>query len=100
MKRPKFKIAAHRDLWFHWLPKLTTSKLRWKDKFDSPRCEREPYFEFSWLWFCVYGQWGDDQYWEQWLWIHKYHDGDEKKAKAEWGWVDMDTEESTWIDYE
>jgi hypothetical protein len=72
----------------------------WKDKFNTPRCELSPSFRLEWLWFGIYGVWGDDQYWEQWLWIHEYNDGNVEKAKETWGWVDWETKESTWIDYD
>lgn len=99
MKKAKFKLNFYCNRKFRLIPHLVNRQLMWKDKYDTPRCEREPYFEFNWLWFGIYGVWGDDQYWEQWLWVYEYCDGDVKKAKETWGWVDFDTKESTWIDY-
>ena len=99
MKKPKFSIQKYKNYKFRIIPYFTKEKLMWKDKFNTPRCEREPYFMFEWLWFGIYGVWGDDKYWEQWLWVYKYHDGDAEKAKREWGWVDGDTGESTWKEY-
>ena len=99
MKRPEFTLQSYVNYKFLWIPFFIRRKLMWKDKFNSPRCEREPYFKLEWLWFGVYGVWGDDDYWEQWLWVYKYCGGDEEKAKETWGWVDFETKESTWIDY-
>ena len=99
MKKPKFDIRFYKNYKFVWIPNLFRQKLRWKDKFETPRCERVPHFLFEWLWFAVYGEWGDDHYWEQWLWVYKYCDGDIEKAEKEWGWTDYDTKESTWINY-
>jgi len=96
--KAKFNLRAYRNK-FSIVPSFYTSKLMWKDKFASPRCEIIPHFEFQWLWFGLYGSWGDYHYWEQWLWTHKYCDGDIKRAKETWGWVDMETNESTWVDY-
>lgn len=99
MKKPKFNLQIYKNYRFRWLPHFYKTKLRWKDKFETPRCERSPSFEFTWLWFGIYGVWGDDQYWEQWLWVNEYYKGDYEKAKQEWPWVDYETKQSTWIDY-
>ena len=98
MKKAKFYISFKKNYRFCFKPYLNKNKLLWKDKFDSPRCEREPQFRFEWLWFSIYGVWGDDHYWEQWLWLNTYCDGDYEKAKETWGWVDYDTKKSTWND--
>jgi hypothetical protein len=99
MKKAEFDLSFYINYKFNWKPYFTKKELMWKDKFDSPRCEREPHFSFEWLWFGIYGVWGDDQYWEQWLWVYEYCDGDIEKAKDTWGWVDSITKKSTWIDY-
>lgn len=99
MKKAKFKLSFYKNIYFYFIPRFYYQKLRWKDKFNTPRCEREPHFKFEWLWFGIYGVWGDDQYWEQKLWIDEYNNGDIEKAKKEWGWIDFYTKESTWIDY-
>lgn len=99
MKKAKFNLQFYKNYKFVWLPYFIKQKLMWKDKFATPRCERIPYFRFEWLWFGIYGEWGEDQYWEQWLWIHKYHGGDEVKAEKEWGWTDMKTKKSSWKHY-
>lgn len=99
MRKPKFKISLYALVPFRWKPFFTKNELLWKDKFDSPRCEREPSFKFEWLWFGIYGIWEDDEYWEQWLWIHKYNGGDYQKAKDTWGWIDFNTKQSTWKEF-
>lgn len=81
-------------------PQLSVWPLRWKDKYDSPRCEAPPHVEFRWLWFVIGWIKGSDNFWEQWLWVHKYNDGDIEKAEETWGWVDHDTKKSTWKHYE
>ena len=107
MKKPKFTLQFYNNFstwtpfynkYFRWLPYIKRGELMWKDKFNTPRCEREPYFRVEWLWFGVYGAWGDDQYWEQWLWIYEYNNGDYQKAKETWEWETMEGE-STWVDY-
>jgi hypothetical protein len=99
MKKAKFRLTFFTNFRFVWIPYFIKQELLWKDKFHDPRCEREPYFRFEWLFWGIYGVWGDDQYWEQWLWVNKYYDGNYQKAKESWGWVDSDTKQSTWIDY-
>ena len=99
MKKAKFRSKFYKNYFFKLIPSFKKETLRWKDKFNTPRCESEPNFRIEWLWFGFYGAWGDDQYWEQWLWVNEYHNGDIETAKKEWGWVDYDTKESTWIDY-
>lgn len=100
MNRAKLSTTFYRLRYFRILPFYESLELIWKDKFQTPRCQSIPSFRFEWLWFGIYGQWGDDQYWEQWLWIHEYHDGDVQKAKDSWGWRDIKTNKSTWIDYD
>jgi hypothetical protein len=99
MKRPKLYTYLSRGLPFRLIPRLEWNGLLWKDKFGTPRCEREPAFNIWWFTFMLNVSLGDDQYWEQRLWVEEYHDGDEEKAKRNWGWVDFETKESTWIDY-
>ena len=97
MKKPKFKLSFYKNWGWNWLPYFYYNKLLWKDKFETPRCEHEPQFDLKFLWFGIFGIWGDDNYWEQWLWIKYYCDGDIKKAKETWGWTDMKNK-STWKD--
>ena len=99
MKKAKFNFKFYINYKFLLIPYFTKQELMWKDKYDTPRCEREPYFKIEWLWFGIYGVWGDDNYWEQWLWVYKYNNGDIEKAKQTWGWINSETGESTWIDY-
>jgi hypothetical protein len=66
MKKAKFNLSFYKNYKFVWSPIFIKEKLMWKDKFGSPRCEREPYFKLEWLWFGIYGVWGEDRYWEQW----------------------------------
>lgn len=84
---------------FKWIPYFSLLRLRWKDKFGTPRCELKPSLRFNWLGFEISFILGDDQYWEQWLWIKKYNNGDEKKAKENYPWIDVFTKESAWKDY-
>jgi len=99
MKKAKLKLSIYKKNKFILFPHLIKEKLQWKDKFKTPRCEREPYFIVEWLWFGIYGVWGDDQYWEQWLWVNYYYNGDIDKAKKEWNWRDIKTNQSTWVDF-
>lgn len=99
MKKPKWRFQFYKGYQFRWRVYFHKNKLMWKDKFETPRCEREPSFTFEWLWFGIYGSQGDDDFWEQWLWVYEYYHGDYQKAKEEWPWVDCFTKKSTWIDY-
>ncbi len=100
MKAPKrHNKIFYWNYYFTWIPTLQRQELRWKDKFNSPRCETEPFFRFEWLYWGWYQSVGDDQYWEQWLWIHKYCDGDEVKAEATWPWSDSESGVTNWIKY-
>jgi len=83
--------------------KYTSSELAYKDKFNSPRHEWNPFFHiyfFHWQ-FCI--QLGapkadrfDDAYWEMWLWFKYYCKEDIIKAENTWMWKDSKTELSTW----
>ena len=98
-KKPKWTFYLYKNYAFTWKPHYShIRELLWKDKYDSPRCELEPYYRFEWLWWGFRAQQGDDDGWEQWLWVHKYHDGDVEKAKETWGWIDYNTKKSTWND--
>jgi hypothetical protein len=101
MKKPiEFKLGFKKPLWRWWLFTFTLLKveywgLSWKDKDNSPRCERYPklYITILNTKFAIF--FGDDEYWEKWLWIHKYNDGDKVKAKETWPWKTIGGE-STW----
>lgn len=95
MKKPKWKIT------FRWAPfslkpYFRKTPLRWKNKFDSPRCEVPPNFEFSWLGFRILGNRGSDEQWEKYLWVHYFNGGDIRRAKRTWPWIDPHTKKSTW----
>jgi hypothetical protein len=98
IKKPEFNLSIYTNYHFNWLPKFRKDGLRWKDKFDTPRCESCPYFSFEWLWFQVYGIWGCDRYWEQVLWINEWNNGNYEHAKISWPWSDGINKESTWDD--
>ena len=77
--------------------------LGWKDKYGTPRYEWAKQFaiyffglEFHIWWVAPCGD--NHKYWEQWLWTYRYCDGDINKARNTWGWIDMDTNESSWDD--
>jgi hypothetical protein len=99
MRKPKKHYYFYRSYKFNILPSRKKDKLMWKDKFNSPRCERVPTLIIKWLWWELKVEWGSDDYWEQYLWLNKYCDGDYEMAKDTWGWIDYKTKESTWIDY-
>jgi hypothetical protein len=99
MRNPKLSIRFFRSYRFLFLPEFTKNRLRWKDKFETPRCETPPSFRISWLWWGLYGIWEDDDYWEQWLWINEYNNGNEEEARKTWHWIDGMTKESTWKEY-
>ena len=98
-KKPKWTFQFYKNYKFVLFPKTDKLKhLKWKDKFNSPRCEKPPFIEIQWLWFGFYAIQGDDNQWEQWLWVHFYNDGDVDEAKKNWEWFDLETKKSTWND--
>lgn len=76
-------------------------ELGWKDKWDCPRFEWCPQFHiffFKWQ-FCIFWVSPDenhDRYWEMVLWYLYYSDKNIEKAEKTWGWVDFETNQSTW----
>jgi hypothetical protein len=98
IKKPKYSWQIYRNYKFNLIPNIVKDGLMWKDKFETPRCEKPPTLKIAWLFWEYYGSWGSDEYWEQRLWLEEYCNNDYKKAVETWGWVDMDTEKSTWDD--
>lgn len=95
-KKPKLNLKFY-TMSFSWKPFMDYNReLKWKDKFNSPRCELEPFLRIEFLWFGLFIIRGDDQAWEQWLWVHKYNEGDVELAKETWPWRNMYTKKSTW----
>ena len=86
---------------------IKSTQLGWKDKFDSPRFEWTPQFSI-YLFGLQYIVWwnapildgvvNNDKYYEMILWYLYYSHKDIQKAQETWGWVDMDTNQSTWDD--
>lgn len=87
----------------------------WKDKFDTPRFEFNPYFEivvlrrvrFKVVWHpASVDGFHQDDYWEQWLWWHYYAKVRNQcgtkwlNARATWPWTtEIDGRQvSTWSD--
>lgn len=92
-----YNISIGYPIWITW------HGLGWKDKYNSPRFEWLPAFYiffFNWQfvihWAAPYGD--DDDYYEQILFYLYYSNKDIVKAKENWGWVDAETQESTWND--
>lgn len=102
-KKPKWKFVYNYKIQFDWKPFLQVEKeLLWKDKYDTPRVELNPFVRFEWLGVGILFQQGTDQEWEQWLWVHKYNNGDEQQAVSTWPWTEGFGPEkgaSTWKDY-
>ena len=88
---------------------ITIRDLEWKDKYNTPRHEENPFvsialfnkFFFNWEWKLpkeVEEHWIDnDDYWEQILWWFYYCDKDINKAKETWPWTG-ENDISTWND--
>jgi hypothetical protein len=99
MNKPK-KIKYFTKLSiFTLIPYYKKTKLMWKDKFNTPRCENPPTIHIRWLYWELFIISGTDQYWEQWLWWKEYCNGDFDEAKNTWPWYYPKTKESTWINY-
>ena len=100
IKKPKWKLTIWRLVKFTLKPRFYKGKLLWKDKFETPRCEKVPTIEIEWFWWHFYWYQGGDTFWEQWLWVTKYCDNDIDKAEKTWGWYDMTTKKSTWKSFD
>lgn len=94
MKKAKKYYQWYINYKFNWIPQIIKTKLLWKDKFETPRCEHEPSLRIEWLWWGFYYSEGTNKYWEQWLWLNKY-----KKTKEEWPWINYETKKSSWIEF-
>ncbi len=92
-------IRLAKSYQFYWFPRVRKNRLLWKDKWSTPRCELEPKFELEWLWFSLLILIKDDSFWERWLWLHFYCNSVVDKASTTWGWIDHETNKSTWNDY-
>lgn len=99
MKKAEWQHQFYKNYKFRMVPYFQKTKLLWKDKFETPRCERCPNFTFEWLWFGFHGECESDEYWEQYLWIYKYNNGDVDKARESWPWTEFETKKSTWEEY-
>lgn len=92
--------------------------VQWKDKWDSPRHEEDPFISislfnrlyFNWTWklpaHLKTNRVDELDYWEQFIWYKHYYDTysqglldgpDLKKAKETWPWRD-ENNNSTWND--
>ena len=76
-------------------------QLGWKWKYDDVRYEWNPSFNiyfFNWQ-FCIFYKspdGDDDRYYEMILHYLKKSNKDIKLAEENWGWIDMQTDKSTW----
>ena len=103
VRRSKYWVINDWYIEVGWPVAVGSTRLGWKDKFESPRFEWPPafYIFFLNLQFCLW--WvspdGDnDSYYEMILWYLEYADKDIVKAKETWWWVNCDTKKSTWND--
>ena len=99
MKILKTKVALIPSYFFSWKPIIYWNrKVKWADKYNTPRVEESPTFRIEWLGFTFECIRGTDEYWERYLWIHKYNDGDEELAEETWPWRN-ENKKSTWLKY-
>jgi len=99
IRKPKWHFNIYKSKCWTWKPGFYyLNELLWKDKYNTPRTEREPHFTFWWGYWTFEFKQGDDQEWEQYLWITKYCENNFEKAKETWGWIDYKTRLSTWKD--
>ena len=95
-----FRVIFQNPLHKWWLFEFNLFKveyhsLRWKDKFETPRCEMPPNLIIILCNLIFRFDFGDDEYWERKLWTNKYCNGDKVKAKKTWPWQDRNGK-STW----
>jgi hypothetical protein len=99
MKNIKTKVMFMPSYFFSWKPKVYFNrKLKWKDKYKTPRVEELPKLRIDWLGFTFEYVNGTEEYWERYLWVHKYNDGDESLAEETWPWRN-ENKKSTWLKY-
>lgn len=99
LNKPKwrFSIFKYRNNYILWKPVFRHNILLWKDKYNTPRIERNPNYVFCWLFWQFTLEQGSDEEWEQYLWITKYSNNDINLAKETWGWASPEGI-STWKD--
>ena len=100
VRRNNSKILFNR-FYFSWgVPiKFVKVGLGWKTKWDSPRFEWSPSWQFwffKWQIVFYYEIENPDKFWEMYLWWRYFSDCDIKKAEETWSWVDLNTGLSTW----
>ena len=115
----KFEKSSYSPHPILWVSKpsfihIVSHDVGWKDKYDTPRFENQPYvwihiykWNLVWYWSLPLHQENeDDQYWEQALWYLYYNktisqglndEPDIQRAKKSWPWQDMKGN-STWTD--
>lgn len=96
-----------------WIFQFENAGIFWKDKWESPRFEGNPYGIFGpsprisltlfkslrlIFWWTAPADWKDeDTYWEMWLWYKYYCEEDINKARDTWPWTDLEEDKkSTW----
>lgn len=84
-----------------WPIMLKITNLGWKDKYNMPRFEWNPsviFYFFKYQIAVLYQpqieDW--DTYWEMYLWWRDYCNRDISLAESSWGWIDEQTQETTW----
>jgi hypothetical protein len=83
---------------------ISTTRLGWKDKYDTPRLEWCPSFDifffglqFKIIWDPPTGNgYNNDNYYEMVLWYLYYSDKNIYKARKTWPWFSGETKNSTW----
>lgn len=65
-------------------------KLKWKDKWDSPRCESHPIIIINCCLRYFIIEFGSEDFWEQFLWL-KYYD-----SKSKYPWYESDHVTNAW----
>lgn len=71
---------------------IRITRLMWKDKYDTPRVERNPSIEIE-LKYVHYINFGFDDFWEQYLWLKYYGN------KDDYPWFESGADKSTWKSY-
>jgi hypothetical protein len=90
MKKPRYKFRFYRNwsssyIEVKLIPSIVIYRLRWKDKFESPRVEQSPGFMVSWFGFQI-SMFKDQDELEKWLWVTKYS---ETKSLEDYPWKEV-----------
>lgn len=89
---PKWRFKFIREQPFTWYPiVIWRPEVYWKDKYETPRIELEPWISIRIFTFDFWWRKDEDQC-EWWIWLHKYNKGNLREALSSWPWRTVEEE--------